>query len=272
MPARSPSPKRFGPQAYGRYRKRFNHIDGWIDRLTAEVLYRLSVEQVQLGCRGSIVEIGIHHGKSFIPLYLGCAADESAIAIDLFEDQGANIDGSGKGDLPAFLMNVELVCGSAEGIHVLATSSLDVEPASLLALAGPARITSIDGGHTTDITRNDLQIAQAITAEDGVIVLDDVFNPFWPGVMSGLCESLRRGELEFVPFAIVPGKLLFSKPEMVNRYKEWLRQRFGGWVDFGKEAFGAEVLGLGVSGYSRRRALKNTPLGQQFKRIVRGHA
>ena len=46
---------------------------------------------------GNILEIGVHHGKSFIPMTTLLRNNEIAVAVDVFEDQQFNYDNSGKG-------------------------------------------------------------------------------------------------------------------------------------------------------------------------------
>ena len=261
--------KQFTTGAYGRYRRRFRSIDGWIDRLTADILYTLSFDQTAMGCRGGIVEIGVHHGKSFLPLYLGLDQGQVALAIDVFEDQLLNLDGSGRGDRDRFLENVRQVSGSLEGVELLTASSLDIKPADIVRRVQSPRIFSIDGGHTSAITKNDLLLANDVIAEDGVVILDDLYNPMWPGVLSGFLEASRMAEFQLVPFAIIPGKVLFARSNATAGYKCWLTKVFGGWCDFEKGAFGVEVLGVGVNGYSGTRAFKTSPLGFALKSVLR---
>jgi hypothetical protein len=44
---------------------------------------------------GAVGEIGVHHGKFFMPIAGYALQEESAVALDLFEDQSQNFDGSG---------------------------------------------------------------------------------------------------------------------------------------------------------------------------------
>ena len=53
--------------------------------------------QNRTGIDGSLAEIGLHHGKSFIALCLGLVGDQKAYGIDVFENQSLNLDHSGKG-------------------------------------------------------------------------------------------------------------------------------------------------------------------------------
>jgi len=52
---------------------------------------------MELGIRGSLGEIGVHHGLLFIVLALSSGPDEQLFAVDVFGRQDLNIDKSGKG-------------------------------------------------------------------------------------------------------------------------------------------------------------------------------
>jgi hypothetical protein len=54
-----------------------------------------TAKQHQLGIFGAVGEIGVHHGKFLIPIVGNALMEEPAVALDLFEDQSANIDTSG---------------------------------------------------------------------------------------------------------------------------------------------------------------------------------
>jgi len=71
------------------------YVEGWLHTEAAITIAALGERQRALGVEGGIAEIGVHHGKLFILLYLLGRAPERAVAIDLFEDQHLNIDLSG---------------------------------------------------------------------------------------------------------------------------------------------------------------------------------
>ena len=83
------------------------YVDGWLRSEAARIIVALNERQRSLGIAGGIAEIGVHHGKLFILLYLLSREPEKALAIDLFEDQHLNIDQSGNGDLAKFRRNLE---------------------------------------------------------------------------------------------------------------------------------------------------------------------
>ena len=195
------------------------YIDGWLHSEAAQITVALTERQRSLGIAGGVAEIGVHHGKLFILLYLLCQASEKAVAIDLFEDQHLNIDKSGSGDLAKFRRNLERHADNAR-LVLHQGNSMDLSGAILTRLAeGPLRFVSVDGGHTAEITAHDLATAEAAIAEGGVIVVDDVFNEQWPGVGDGVRRYFERRP-NLVPFAIGANKTYFCRPSHRGIYHD----------------------------------------------------
>jgi hypothetical protein len=193
-------------------------VEGWLRTEAALTITALSERQRALGVRGGIAEIGVHHGKLFVLLYLLGCASEKAVAIDLFEDQHLNVDVSGSGDLAKFRRHLSRHADDAR-LVLHQGNSMDLAGADLVRLAeGPLRFISVDGGHTAEITAHDLAVADAALAEGGIIVLDDAFNEQWPGVADGVQRYFVRGP-NLVPFAIGANKTYFCRPSHRDTYR-----------------------------------------------------
>ena len=76
---------------------------------------------------GSLGEIGVHHGKLFILLYLMLSCGEKAFAVDVFDQQHLNVDGSGHGNLTTFRKNIENIAGTMEFVEIFRSSSTDLK-------------------------------------------------------------------------------------------------------------------------------------------------
>jgi hypothetical protein len=82
-------------------------VEGWMLPAAGKMIATLSAVQEARHIRGNVAEIGIHHGKVFILLYLLTRGEERAVAVDLFANQTLNIDDSGAaGDLDKFRANL----------------------------------------------------------------------------------------------------------------------------------------------------------------------
>jgi Methyltransferase domain len=195
------------------------YVDGWLRTEAALTMVALTESQRRLGITGGVSEIGVHHGKLFILLYLLSRAPEKAVAIDLFEDQHLNIDQSGSGDLARFRRNLERHADSSR-LVLHQGNSMELTGADLTRLAdGPLRFFSVDGGHTAPLTAHDLETAEASIAEGGIIVVDDVFNEQWPGVGDGVHRYFER-QRNLVPFAIGVNKTYFCRPSHRDIYHD----------------------------------------------------
>jgi hypothetical protein len=197
-------------------------VEGWVTDIALALIDGLEATQRQHEVQGHVAEIGVHHGRLFLDLALLRRPGERALAIDVFEDQHLNVDGSGRGDREIFERNIRRHVGSSDGIVIeKGDSSLLTGERVKELVGGPIRLFSIDGGHTADLTFADLRTATAALAPGGVIVLDDVYNEIFPAVAEGTNDFMRSehpGDL--VPFVIGGNKTLFTQREWVETYRK----------------------------------------------------
>jgi hypothetical protein len=266
-------------QAY--LKRGYSRIGGWLFPYSARFIDSLLALQLEADVRGSVGEIGVHHGKLFILLALGRRAGESAFAIDVFGDQHLNRDDSGSGDREIFLTNTRRwLGGESEFLNVVQRSSLDVRPEQILERNGPVRLASIDGGHTEDCVINDLMLVQSVLAPKGVVILDDHFNEFWPEVSSGVARYLLDPAARLRPFAITPNKTYFAAAEDVAFYRRSLRSRNDYYYEKTARLLGSEldIFGTQAWTFSLKARLikwiKATPFGPYVqalhRRLARG--
>lgn len=230
-------------------------VTGWFETDSAEVVRALLRHQLTSGARGDVAEIGVHHGKSFLLLANGVRDDERAVALDVFEDQSRNVDASGHGDRDVLERNIGLWAADRT-VEIVQASSTDVAVADAAGTFGRVRLFSIDGGHTSEITLHDLRLAEATLTPEGVVVLDDVLNPHWLGVLTGLGTYLA-GEHRLQPFAFSANKLYLAAPETAELYAAHLREAMSELL--GKrdvELFGSriDIYGQGSPRVKRRYA------------------
>lgn len=264
-------------RAFSTYRRAGHRlVDGWLHPEVLDVLEVLDAEQRRQNVRGSMAEIGVHHGRLFIGLHLLRQEGESSLAIDLFEDQDLNIDNSGRGNLRKFEANL---ARWTDNTRVVAHrgDSTDLSGDEVSARAGsPIRLFSVDGGHTEEIVRKDMETAEGSLAEGGIVIADDVFNSQWPGVAVGTVRYLDAGgTLE--PFAIGLNKVFFAKAPYAATYRSTIRTAFGNRVRIAhksSEMMGHDVEILYKVRASPRRFLRRSDRVRAFRDAMhdrRGH-
>jgi hypothetical protein len=162
---------------------------------------------------GSVAEIGVYHGRGFVPLALLRRDGEKAVAIDVFDQQELNKDGSGVGKRAAFEATLRQ-WGCAHDVVTLSADSTQLDPSTLLdqTNGSSVRLLSIDGSHTAGAVRAVLELAEAVLSDGGVVLLDDALNPDWPGVVTGLVEHVIGGGA-LRPFALGFNKAFCCLPE-----------------------------------------------------------
>ncbi|HEX2542784.1 MAG TPA: class I SAM-dependent methyltransferase [Caldimonas sp.] len=216
-------------------------VAGWLDGTAIAMIAALSTQQERAGIRGGVCEIGIHHGRLFILLHLLSHDGERCAAYDLFEMQAQNVDGSGLGDEVAFRNNLlEHGCDLSR-IVVKSRNSLELRADEILEDVGPVRLFSVDGGHTADITANDLALADAVLGRGGLVILDDFFNEAWPGVAEGASRYLSSPRCRLVPVAIGGNKFIFAHADFAERYRAGLED-LPGYLRSTQHVFGADVV------------------------------
>ena len=253
-------------QAY--VRKGAAAVSGWLAPESAAAIAHLAEIQLAEGQSGGIGEIGIHHGKLFLLLYLSMLPTERAFALDVFEHQQFNKDASGLGDRGIFLRNLARVGGDPARVTIFAQDSGSVAAPDLLGAVGPMRMMSVDGGHTEAITYNDMALAEAVLRPDGILILDDVYQERWPAVAAGAFRFVLEPGRQLRPFAITPNKTYFCKdPATAARYRAALLERFAP-LRLGEETlFGSPVLILGRRSLINR--VRNHPAVRDNPRLYR---
>lgn len=226
-------------------------VEGWLDPDAISIITKLNQAQKEFDIKGHVGEIGVHHGKLFILLYLLTRQNENGIAVDIFDKQYLNVDQSGKGDLEKFLQNLETFAKDKQKLKIISSDSTQVSSDDIKkAVGGELRLFSVDGGHTPEITKNDLRIASKSICEGGVIVLDDCFNGLFPGVSEGTNQFFMYDNTRaIVPFAIGThdvNKVFFTTSSYADKYIEYLLDCDLANVGYSRQSefFGHRVISL----------------------------
>ncbi len=183
----------------------FQHVEGWL-HIEALLFTSYFADRFLAGTQFDSLEIGVHHGKYLIGIENLTPPEGRCLAVDVFSRQDLNIDRSGSGSLEVFTANCEKFAVNPSRVIAMEEDSLSLDSGALGR--GKFGIVSIDGGHTETHTVSDLRIAQELVADKGIVILDDILNQEWMGVISGAC-SFFSGPLatRLTPFAAGFGKL-----------------------------------------------------------------
>ena len=194
-----------------RYLDETRAVEGWFFPVDAYLFGFIDEVQRTEGIRGNLFEIGVHHGKTAMFL-ARCRRDGEVLGVcDVFEQQELNRDRSGEGSREIFVRNM-----SAHPVRIFAKESARLTSEETTT---ECRFVHIDGGHRADDVANDLRVAERALLADGVVALDDAFNPSWPGVSEGFYRFVSTHPDAFAPLLIGGNKVLLARPDAIARYE-----------------------------------------------------
>jgi len=200
--------------------KAYNNIIGFCPVQTIWALDFL--EGIDINKNHGIMEIGVHHGQFFIALNSIVNPKFQSVAVDVFDRQDLNIDSSGKGDRNIFLDNLRAYDVHG-GSNVIIRSGDSTDHRTFDQLPTEYRYISVDGGHTVQHVMNDMQLAARFIHNEGIVILDDYFNHWWPSVTEGIFKYMSTSPT-LVPFMSTPNKLWFCKLSYKKSYYEHMNQ------------------------------------------------
>jgi predicted O-methyltransferase YrrM len=165
----------------------YTTVPGMSSRFAAAVCGGLMRIQGELGVTGPVAEIGPFEGRFFIALAHALVPGEAALGIDLFDWPDPQV-------IDRFEANCARHGVAPERRITWKADSRTMRPEELLAKLGGRRprLIHIDGEHSRTALTQDLELATAVLAPAGVIVLDDMLHPGYPTLMVAVHEYLRR--------------------------------------------------------------------------------
>ncbi len=195
-------------------------VEGWLSDGAIGLFALLDAIQKQNAVHGDLFEIGCHHGKSAIVLALLADRKRERISVcDVFGNQAQNVSRSGRGNRSAFERNLHSVFDETAFLRILEQRSQDLTPAE----AGKGqRLFHIDGGHTVEEVRADLELAATCIGERGAIVCDDALHPGWPTVAEAVFGFLFAHQGVFQPVAVGFNKMVLVPTAARVLYAAWL--------------------------------------------------
>jgi hypothetical protein len=221
-------------------------VQGWLGSNAAYfAAYVLNVQHAS-AITGPVLEIGVFAGKFLMLLhYLGRKHGNATVGVDMFKD----------GPSPrAVLEHARALFGSTDGLTLHEINSAELTPAATLELLGRARprAISVDGDHSGDGVLRDLRLSADILSDRGLLILDDVLNPYAAGVAEGAYRFLLGPDCGFAPFAYVDNKTFVCR-----------RDSHGFYLDAGRR-FTIDCADLDVArSFSELRANKGTHVVEQ---------
>jgi hypothetical protein len=183
-------------------------IEGWFYNHDILLFWLFDFIQKQAGWRGDLCELGVYQGKSAVALAHMARADERLYGFDIFHEVPARQVRATVGDL----------CPGLADRLILVQDDLRqrAEPPEMVARGG-VRFIHLDAVHDHPSVLNNF--APLLTSQ-GILVLDDCFDPEWPGVPTAMTEfCLSPAGRHIRPFAASRAKMYLCGRHMVETYQ-----------------------------------------------------
>ena len=214
----------------------YDSVPGMSSRFAATICCGLIRIQQDAGVTGPVVEIGPFEGRFFIALAHALADGETALGIDLFDWPNPEI-------VDRFHANCRKHGVRPERYLAWKADSRTMQPEELLAKLGGRRprFIHVDGEHSRSALTKDLELATAVLAPAGVIVLDDMLHPGYPTLMVAVHEYLGRHP-DMCVLAIIDRESVVAATKFVLCRSDWFKR----YEEKLLEAYRANVWPLGA--------------------------
>jgi predicted O-methyltransferase YrrM len=153
---------------------------------------------------GNLLEIGTYNGRSAAMLLLHQAADETLVLVDARESASVN---ALLGRHPSH--RVEYLIGDRR--RTMSREWLERR-------ARTCRWIHIDGNHTFPFVYEELECADVLLQDDGLVVMDDAFSPYFPEVTQALYLFQHQHPGRFELLALGDGKAYLARPATHEQY------------------------------------------------------
>ncbi len=196
-------------------------VVGMSSRFAAAVTCGLMRIQSALAVLGPAAEIGTFEGRFFIAMAHALAPGEKALGIDLFDWPNPQV-------IDRFEANCAKHGVPPDRRITWRADSRTMKPEDLLAkLDGQrVRLFHVDGEHSRHALTRDLELATAVLADGGIIVLDDMLHPGYPTLMVAVQDYLQRHP-EMVVLCIIDRETIVAATKFVLCQTAWFKRYEG---------------------------------------------
>lgn len=185
-------------------------IPGFILNQSIALWDALLCYQAEHHLLGDMVEIGVYKGRSALISSLHLREQEKFSLVD-----GTPWIEEARNNLDPILNN--------RGCYIQKMSyDLDIE--YIKNIRHKCRWIHIDGEHTGRAVINDLESCEQMLSDDGILVLDDFFNPMYPQLTEAAFSFLGRNKFKLSMFLCGWNKAYLARPLFVVRYRDFIRQ------------------------------------------------
>jgi len=188
-----------------------HNIEGWFNKPSAAIWDILLGFQEESGIKGNLGEIGVWEGKSALLSAMHQQEGEALLLIDPRQLVSAE-------------QTIEEACPDTQRIYFPNKSNLFRGTDFFQRNASTFRWFHIDGSHTAQFVHLDLEIANFLLDDNGIIALDDFFSPSYPQITEALFTFLASSTSRLKLILVGFNKGYLCRPLAVRRYARFFKE------------------------------------------------
>jgi hypothetical protein len=190
------------------YNERFGALDGWFNDQSAYVWDCLLDFQQMRGIEGPLYEIGVFRGKSAAMCCLHAKKQEHVVLVDPYRPDE---------------VKATLAAAKNDNLIFFPCRSAALPPAAINPYIGQCRWIHIDGDHTGHSCTLDLNLANSLLGDQGIIVVDDFLSPAYPNLTAAVFIYLYNNPFALRLFLCGFNKGYLVRPRSCRMYLEYVR-------------------------------------------------
>lgn len=195
---------------YKRYKELTHEIEGWFSTESIGIWDSFLEFQKKSQLQGNIGEIGVWHGKSALLAAMHLRKNEKMLLVDPRPMHEAKevIKKNCPNSLCAFFEHTSSHLKKIEAYQNSASSF---------------RWFHIDGEHSSQAAYLDLEIADYLLSEDGMIVVDDFFKPMYPQITAAVFKYIDSRPMRLQLILVGHGKGYICRPRIAKTYLSFIK-------------------------------------------------
>ena len=200
----------FTPSKLIQFNELENKVSGFFTSQAAVLWDSLLCFQEEHSMLGNMLEIGVFKGRSALMSSLHLREQEKFFLIDgtHFIEEAEESLNPILGDRACYIQKM----------------SYDLEMEFFKDIRHKCRWIHIDGEHTGRAVINDLEFCEQMLSDNGILILDDFFNPMYPQLTEAAFMFLQHNKFKLSMFLCGWNKAYLARPMFAVNYRNFIRQ------------------------------------------------
>jgi predicted O-methyltransferase YrrM len=196
------------------YSKHSRDVPGFVMPESIAIWDCLLAFQQHRQISGPLLEIGVYYGKSAVMLAMHASETDELFLVDPSD----------------FVAAAEALVKTVKPKGVVVFKQRSSQGAAWSLAASHARLfrwVHVDGDHKAESVWNDLELANRLLSDEGILCVDDFLNPRYPQLIYAVCTFLDKHRAELQMFLCGFNKAYLVRPNALFRHLQFVKEDLG---------------------------------------------